>query len=480
MSSPSSRLPKITIIHPDLGIGGAERLIIDVALALQNRGHRVTVYTSHRDKSHCFEEARDGTLDVRVRGNTIFPAHLGGRFHVLMAIARQVHLTLSLLGEALDDDNDGQEEEEIFIVDQVPACVPILKTWGARRSTYKSGSSKQRILFYCHFPDQLLAWRDESSGGLLRVVKTLYRAPFDWFEGWAMSAADKVVANSRFTRGVITGVFGTETLGELSVVYPCVDTAVTGEKKTEEKLWGGKKILLSVNRFERKKDMALAIRAYHGLGAEQRLGTRLVIAGGYDNRVQENVQYHKELDQLATSLGLQTATAKTVVSALSVPDSIDVLFLLSVPTAFRDTLLLQSKLLLYTPVNEHFGIVPVEAMHAGIPVLASNTGGPRETIVEGETGWLRDAKNDAEWTAVMNKVLYEMDQTELDRMSAVAKKRVESEFSLTAMGEKLDEEISQMLQKERPPFSGFQQILVVLALLVAVFAFLVTVLLRLL
>ncbi|RAK71249.1 GDP-Man:Man(1)GlcNAc(2)-PP-dolichol alpha-1,3-mannosyltransferase [Aspergillus fijiensis CBS 313.89] len=492
MSSPSPRLPKITIIHPDLGIGGAERLILDVALALQNRGHRVTVYTSHRDKSHCFEEARDGTLDVRVRGNTIFPAHLGGRFHVLMAIARQVHLTLSLLGEALDDNPDTQEveEEEVFIVDQVPACVPILKTWGATRSRRRRGSgsssssssSKQRILFYCHFPDQLLAWRDES-GGLLRAVKTLYRAPFDWFEGWAMGAADKVVANSRFTRGVITGVFGAETLGELSVVYPCVDTTVNGEKVGEkvlgeERLWGGKKILLSVNRFERKKDMALAIRAYHGLGAEKRLGTRLVIAGGYDNRVQENVQYHKELDQLATSLGLQTATAKTVVSALSVPDSIDVLFLLSVPTAFRDTLLLQSKLLLYTPVNEHFGIVPVEAMRAGIPVLASNTGGPRETIVEGETGWLRDAKNDAEWTAVMDKVLYEMDPAELDRMSAVAKKRVESEFSLTAMGEKLEQEINDMLRKERPPFRGFQ-ILVFLAILGVVFAVLVTVLLRL-
>lgn len=201
--------------------------------------------------------------------------------------------------------------------------------------------------------------------------------------------------------------------------------------------------------------------------------------GGYDNRVQENVQYHKELDQLATSLGLQTATAKTVVSALSVPDSIDVLFLLSVPTAFRDTLLLQSKLLLYTPVNEHFGIVPVEAMRAGIPVLASNTGGPRETIVEGETGWLRDAKNDAEWTAVMDKVLYEMDPAELDRMSAVAKKRVESEFSLTAMGEKLEQEINDMFRKERPPFRGFQQILVFLAILGVVFAVLVTVLLRL-
>ena len=186
--------------------------------------------------------------------------------------------------------------------------------------------------------------------------------------------------------------------------------------------------------------------------------------GGYDNRVQENVQYHRELDELATSLGLQTATSKTVISALSVPDSIDVLFLLSVPSAFRDMLLEHAKLLLYTPINEHFGIVPVEAMRAGIPVLASNTGGPLETIVEGETGWLRDAKKDADWTAVMDKVLYGMDQKEFDRMSIAAKERVEREFSLTAMGDRLEAEISDMLARERRPFAGLQQILVLLAL----------------
>ena len=200
--------------------------------------------------------------------------------------------------------------------------------------------------------------------------------------------------------------------------------------------------------------------------------------GGYDNRVQENVQYHKELDELATGLGLQTATSKTVISALSIPDSIDVLFLLSVPTAFRDTLLLQSKLLLYTPINEHFGIVPVEAMRAGIPVLASNTGGPLETIVEGETGWLRDAKVDADWTAVMDKVLYGIDQTELDRMSAAAKKRVENEFSLTAMGDSLEEEIGEMLGSERRSFGGFQQVFVILAVLGVAIAMLLAMVLR--
>ncbi|KAF9893228.1 Alpha-1,3-mannosyltransferase-like protein [Aspergillus nanangensis] len=460
----------VIIIHPDLGIGGAERLIIDVALALQNRGHQVTIYTSHRDKSHCFEEARDGTLDVRVRGNTIVPAHVCGRFHVLMAILRQLHLTVSVLKEL---GTTTKTEDDIFVVDQVPACVPFLKTFGP--GSRESPNHRQRILFYCHFPDQLLARRDEG-GEALRLLKSLYRWPFDWFEGWALSASDKVVANSRFTRGVVSEVFGRKSLGDVRVVYPCVDIegADAGDEAQEEgRLWGGKKILLSINRFERKKDMALAIRAYYGLGKEKMSGTRLVIAGGYDNRVQENVQYHRELDELATSLGLQTATSKTVISALSVPDSIDVLFLLSVPTAFRDTLLSQSKLLLYTPINEHFGIVPVEAMRAGIPVLASNTGGPLETIVEGETGWLRDAKVDAEWTAVMDKVLYQMSQVELGRMSAAAKARVQNEFSLTAMGDSLEQEISDMLAGDKRPFYGFHQVLVALAVGGVVFSLLV-------
>jgi alpha-1,3/alpha-1,6-mannosyltransferase len=50
----------IVFFHPDLGIGGAERLVVDAAVGLKNRGHKVTIFTSHCDKQHCFDEARDG------------------------------------------------------------------------------------------------------------------------------------------------------------------------------------------------------------------------------------------------------------------------------------------------------------------------------------------------------------------------------------------------------------------------------------
>lgn len=52
----------IVFFHPDLGIGGAERLILDAAVGLQDRGHKVVIYTSHCDPKHCFDEARDGEL----------------------------------------------------------------------------------------------------------------------------------------------------------------------------------------------------------------------------------------------------------------------------------------------------------------------------------------------------------------------------------------------------------------------------------
>lgn len=37
----SSKL-KIAIIHPDLGIGGAERLVVDAAMELASHGHNVS------------------------------------------------------------------------------------------------------------------------------------------------------------------------------------------------------------------------------------------------------------------------------------------------------------------------------------------------------------------------------------------------------------------------------------------------------
>lgn len=152
---------------------------------------------------------------------------------------------------------------------------------------------------------------------------------------------------------------------------------------------------------------------------------------------------------MAETLGLKTATTKTIVTALNVPDDVDILFLLSVPNALKDILLKSARLLIYTPSNEHFGIVPLEAMLAGVPVLAANTGGPLETVVEGKTGWLCPPEDIKSWTAVMNDVLHKMSDKDITKMGSAGVERVKSEFSDVKMAERLDEIITAMADVPR-------------------------------
>lgn len=52
-----------------------------------------------------------------------------------------------------------------------------------------------------------------------------------------------------------------------------------------------------------------------------------------------------------------------------------------------------ARALIYPVEDEDFGIVPVEAMGYGVPVIAHRSGGPLETVVEDETGMFIDLLN---------------------------------------------------------------------------------------
>ncbi|QSZ36302.1 hypothetical protein DSL72_007428 [Monilinia vaccinii-corymbosi] len=422
----------IVFFHPDLGIGGAERLVIDAAVGLQNRGHRIVIFTSHCDPKHCFDEARDGTLDVRVRGNWLFPSSILSRFSIICAILRQLHLIVwTYFTSELSD-----LKPDAFFVDQLSAGLPWLRFFYPNTP----------IFFYCHFPDLLLAQ------GRTHWLKRAYRIPFDFLEQWSMSFAESIAVNSGFTKGMVEQVFpDLAKEKDLQIVHPCVHV---NSKKTETKddtvqVWQHRIFLLSINRFEKKKDIGLAIKAYAGLSKDGRQGVRLVLAGGYDNRVMENVVYHKELVELASRLGLKTATTKTIVAAMNVPDDVDVLFLLSVPNTLKQLLLNSARLLIYTPSNEHFGIVPLEAMLAGVPVLAANTGGPLETVVEGKTGWLCPPNDVEQWTDVMDLVLNKISDDQYTKMRKAGVERVKKEFSDGKMAERIDELIDGMANTPR-------------------------------
>lgn len=81
-------------------------------------------------------------------------------------------------------------------------------------------------------------------------------------------------------------------------------------------------------------------------------------------------------------------------------------FKINIKESEKSTLLKNALCLLYTPTEEHFGIVPCEAMIQGVPVIAIDNGGPKETIAHGETGYL--IENDAaKWSEYMSKFVTE-------------------------------------------------------------------------
>lgn len=150
---------RVGFVHPDFGIGGAENLVVNAMLALQNKNVHVTMFTAHHDASHCFEETRgDGPLAkcVKVYGDWL-PKTVFGKLYAACAWLRVLYVTL-VIGFFHSNELDA------FFVDQVSISIPLLRYFG------------KPVLFYGHYPDKLLSIK---SGSLL---KRLYRWPLDFLE----------------------------------------------------------------------------------------------------------------------------------------------------------------------------------------------------------------------------------------------------------------------------------------------------------
>jgi alpha-1,3/alpha-1,6-mannosyltransferase len=390
----SGRKMRIAIVHPDLGLGGAERLMVDAALWLQQAGHQVTVLTTHHDPERCFDETRNGTLDVRVLGD-VLPTRLYSRVPAIVTLARMGALGLGA--------RRWRGSFDVVFCDLVAHVTPLLRA-----------SLGARVVYYCHFPDRLLAPR---RGGWYR----LYRWLINSLEAAGIRGADLVLVNSRFTAAAFREVFPGR---EPTIVYPGVDcpSYATAPPLSEH----GPITLLSVNRFQRSKGLPLAVSTLAGLRgvlpASIFTNVRLVIAGGYDSRLAEASAVLEELRAAAEQLG--------------VAGQVD--FVLNPDDTRRRELLAECRCVLYTPRGEHFGLVPLEAMAAARPVIAVNDGGPLETIVDGENGFLCPATAEA-FAAAAAAVI--QDAAAARRMGEAGRRHVLSHFSRERFGQSLEEQL---------------------------------------
>lgn len=125
--------------------------------------------------------------------------------------------------------------------------------------------------------------------------------------------------------------------------------------------------ILSVGRLVPRKGFDLAIRAL-----TQVPGAELLIAGGPEGPALDNDPEARRLRDLAAELGL--ADRVRFLGPVRHDD---------MPALFRS-----ADLVVCSPWYEPFGIVPLEAMACGIPVVGTAVGGLMDTVADGVTGRL--------------------------------------------------------------------------------------------
>ncbi|KAJ8935968.1 hypothetical protein NQ314_012549 [Rhamnusium bicolor] len=198
---------KVAFIHPDLGIGGAERLVLDVASALSDEGHKVKFITNHFDKTHAFDELKNGEYPVEVYGDWL-PRSVFGKFHALCAYMRMIYLSIVYILFFRNKD-----KPDLYFIDLIPIAIPLLKL------------ANENVIYYCHHPDLLAS----TPGGKL---KKIYRTPIDWLEQKATGKADVILVNSEYTASVFRKTFPQITK-PIHILYP---TIASSYQKTVEDL----------------------------------------------------------------------------------------------------------------------------------------------------------------------------------------------------------------------------------------------------
>jgi UDP-glucose:tetrahydrobiopterin glucosyltransferase len=102
------------------------------------------------------------------------------------------------------------------------------------------------------------------------------------------------------------------------------------------------------------------------------------------------------------------------------------------PTAELQQALGRARALLVTPHwLEAFGIVAIEAMACGVPVIAYQRGGPAEVVCSGQTGWLVEPGD----VSALVMAIARLDQ--IDRYRC--RQQAEALYSLTAWGERFEQ-----------------------------------------
>ena len=342
----TARSPNVLQVLPALVTGGVERGTVDIAEAIVRAGGRAVV-------------ASEGGPMVRELDRA-------GAEHVQLPLASKnplvIYKNIARLVELI-------RKENIDII-HARSRAPAWSAWFASRRTHRS------LITTFH------GTYGYSSG------------PKRWYNS-VMTRGERVIAISDFIGGHVHQIYGVPAsrirVGHRGIDVERFDSAsITAERviqlAEEWRLPDGQPVVMLPGRLTRWKGQNVFIEAVKILNRDD---VQFLMVGSDQGRL----DYRRELEQRIEREGMS--------GVIHVIDHCH-----DMPAAYMLTDLVVSA----STEPEAFGRVIAEAQSLGRPVIATDHGGARETVIEGETGWLTKPGDAASLAAAMASALNQSEE----------------------------------------------------------------------
>ncbi len=369
---------KLVMAQSSLTImGGDARILLKIA-----QHYDAKIYTAEYDPKSTFPEFRELDVEVISRGAT-------RRLLPYGRVAQGLDYGLSFYNFRVRDDYD------VINAHISPSH------WVRNRNA--------RVLWYCHTPPRdvydLYRFRMSLKKAHQRPIHALGAAGVRMLDRKVVRKIEGIIANSENTNGRIRQYYGRED----ATVLP------GGIEYEKFKPGDDRKYFIYPSRFSPNKRQEYAIDAFRRFRRAKK-GYRLVLCGP----VSRDMAYHDYYDRVrAMAAGAH-----------------DVMILKNVGEGRLRQLIADSTAVLYPPMNEDYGLVPLEAMASRKPVIAVNEGGPAMTIKDEKTGFLVDSED-----GMTKRMLYVAEHPKVaERIGRNGRMEVERNYSWRSFFKVFDRE----------------------------------------
>jgi len=289
------------------------------------------------------------------------------------------------------------------------------------------------LVITVHSLEPLRPWKREQLGGGYDFSL--------WVEKTALEMADAVIAVSEETKKDILSLFNVSE-ERLSVIHNGIDLSEYRSTKNPEILRSlgvdpDRPYVLFVGRITRQKGIIHLVRAIRHLDP----GFQVVLCAG----APDTPEIAAEMQQAIASAREHHGEIVWIEKMVSRPEAI--------------VLYSSASVFVCPSIYEPFGIINLEAMACGTPVVASAVGGIKEVVVDGETGFLIpleqmkespfEATDPAAFASdLASKINLLMANPELaSRMGTAGRKRAEEFFGWDAIASKTERLYDKLLQR---------------------------------